>query len=361
MVSRPPILLAVLAAALALGARPAAADTELGSANPGAAPTGFACAGTCQGAAVGFRQLALAGAVVEAPEDGVLVSARVYARRSAGSAPPSVVVLRPGAGLAATIVGRAPVPGVGAAQGLREVQGLHLPVQAGDTLGFLLRPGEVDLGVRSRPSPDGAVVRFGDPCAPCGADGGTGRELLLAGTVEPDDDGDLLGDETQDPDRGGLGDEEPFEEDRGLFDDEFADEDLEDGLARPERRRRLRLLRVLTGRNGVTRLVLRPPGPGRLTAVAGTLRNKPVATAGTRVFGTARVRLRLVPTAAGRRLLARRGPLRVRLRATHRSPAGRRQALTRRLALGAARPRRRSEGDAGGHRRRVAHRQPPRG
>jgi hypothetical protein len=354
MVFRLPITVATAVLALALGAGPARADSEVGSPNPGAAPSGFACAGNCRGPAVGFRQLALAGAVVEAPEDGVLVSARVYARRTAGSAPPSVAVLRPGAGLGATIAGRAPLPGVTAAGGLRELGGLHLPVQAGDSLGFLLRPGEVDLGVRSRPSPDGAVVRFTDPCAPCGEDGGTGRELLLAGTVEPDDDGDLLGDETQDPDGGGFAEEGPFEEDPGLFEDESGDD--EDGEpAPPGRRRRLRLVRVLTGRSGVKTLVVRAPGPGRLTAVAGA-KSKRVAFASTRVFGPGRVRLRLVPTAPGRRLLARRAPLRVQVRLTFRSQAGRRQALTRQLAIGAARPRRGSERDARGHRRRVTER-----
>ena len=127
MVFRLPIIVATVVLALALGAGPARADTELGSANPGAAPSGFACAGNCRGPAVGFRQLALAGAVVEAPEDGVLVSARVYARRTAGSAPPSVAVLRPGAGLSATIAGRAPLPGVTAAGGLRELGGCTCP------------------------------------------------------------------------------------------------------------------------------------------------------------------------------------------------------------------------------------------
>ncbi len=61
----------------------------------------------------------------------------------------------------------------------------------------MFRRGEVDLGVRDRPNPDGAVVGFG------GQNGGTGSELLLDGTIEPDFDADLLGDETQDPDGGG--------------------------------------------------------------------------------------------------------------------------------------------------------------
>ena len=348
-------LLAVLALALCAG--PAGAATELGSDNPGAAPTGFACAGGCGGPVTGFRQLALAGGVVEAPEDGVLVSARAYARRSGGSAPPSVVVVRPGAGLAGTIVGRAPLPGVTGSGGLRQVSGLHLPVQAGDSLGFLLRAGEVDLGVRNRPSPDGAVVRLTDPCAPCGEDGGTGRELLLAGTLEPDEDGDLLGDETQDPDRGGLGEEEPFdfEEDPGLFEDELEEEP---GTPAAGSRRRLRLLRVLTGRNGTATLVLRAPGAGRLTAVATALppRRARVGAAGTRVFGSARVRLRLVPSRKGRKLLARRDRVPCRVKVTFRSASGRRQVLTRRLVL-----RSRLKRDARVHRRRVPERQTPRG
>ena len=330
-----------------------------------AAPSGFACGGNCGGGVAGFRQLALAGAVVEAPEDGVLVSARVYLRRTGGSTPPSVVVLRPGAGLSATIAARAPVPGVTMGAGVREVGGLHLPVQAGDSLGVLMRPAELDLGVRGRPSPDGAVVRLTDPCAPCGEDGGTGRELLLAGTVEPDDDGDLLGDDTQDPDGGGLLTEEPLDEEFGPFDDEFSEDDfVGEDPAGGAPGRRLRLLRVLTGRLGAPTLVLRAPGPGRLTAMAVTPppANRRVAAAGTRVFGTARVRLRLIPSAAGRRLLARRGGLRVRLRVRFRSAAGRRQVLSRPLVLGAIRrrPGKRSERDAGRDGRRVTERQPPR-
>ena len=88
---------------------------------------------------------------------------------------------------------------------LHEVDDLHLAVEAGDSVGFLFRTGEVDLGARTRPRPDGAIQSFTQPCGPCGMDGGTGVELLYDAVVEPDVDADGLGDETQDPDGGGLG------------------------------------------------------------------------------------------------------------------------------------------------------------
>ena len=46
---------------------------------------------------------------------------------------------------------------------------------------------------------------FATPCDPCGMDGGTGMELLFDAVVEPDTDGDAMGDESQDADGGGLG------------------------------------------------------------------------------------------------------------------------------------------------------------
>lgn len=342
MAPRLTITAGLAALALAVATGPAEASVVLGSEDPGAAPSDSACAGGCPDPVVGFRQLGLAGAVVEAPEDGVLVSASAHLRRTAGSEPPVVVVLRPDVGLGATIVARAPMPAVPTGDGLRGVEDLHLPVEAGDSLGLLVRPDEVQLGVRSRPSPDGAVVRLTDPCAPCGADGGTGRELLLSGTVEPDADADLLGDETQDPDGGGLVEEEPFGPGEDFFEDEFGEDEFgEDDPAEPRRPRRLRLLRVLTGRGGAITLVLRAPGPGRLTAGARVpaAEDRRIAQASTRVPRAGRIRLRLVPSAAGRRLLARPGPLRVRVRVSFRSRAGRRQALSRTLTIGAARPR----------------------
>ena len=78
---------------------------------------------------------------------------------------------------------------------MHEVGDLHLPVEAGDAIGFLLPSGQVDLGLRTRRQPDGAVQWFTEPCGPCHMDGGTGRELLVEATIEPDEDEDSLGDE----------------------------------------------------------------------------------------------------------------------------------------------------------------------
>jgi hypothetical protein len=171
----------------------ASAATTLGSPDSGASPDRYWCASRgCPSGEVGLRQLALAGAQVEADEEGVLVSARAFARRNAGSAAARVVVLRPDSGIGATIVASAPLPVTSRSGALASVGGLRGPVEPGDMVGVLFPAQEIDLGVCSRPSPDGAVVTFGPRCAPCGQNGGTGVELLLDATVEPDFDGDLL-------------------------------------------------------------------------------------------------------------------------------------------------------------------------
>ena len=204
MTVRPLPLAAAFLAALTVGASRADAATFLGSQDTSATPDGFACDGCPAGVGVGFRQFALRQATVEAPEDGVITSATVNARR---------IARRRGAAR------RGPAPGRRTASSLAwsrlraaaadrrrlHADDLHLPMQRGDSLGFLYRTGEVALGVRNRPRPDGAVQSFTQPCDPCGMDGGTGRELLLDAVLEPDVDADSLGDETQDADGGGLG------------------------------------------------------------------------------------------------------------------------------------------------------------
>jgi hypothetical protein len=349
------LLTAALVPALCLGAQRADASVVLGSPDPTAPPTAFACADCKAGAAVGFRQLGLQGAAVEAPEGGVLVSARAYAKRIAGSESPRIAVLRPADGITATIADSAPLPVSSKSGAVHEVVDLHLAMEPGDSLGLLLRAGQVDLGVRERPTPDGAVVSFALPCSPCGTDGGTGNELLFGGTVEPDYDGDLLGDETQDPDGGGA-----------LFDEllgEPLDETVYDEL-QPRQRRSLRLVRVTPTRAGGAVLLLATPRAGRLTAAAtarvprrrrssrrATVRRtatlpdrrrrssrsavrRTIALGRARAVGPGRVRLRLRPSRAGQRLLARRGRLRTRLVVAFDPARGRRRELDRVLTLG---------------------------
>ena len=136
--------------------------------------------GSPAGASVGFRQFALRGADVEAPEDGVLVEAGAFAKRISGSEPARVAVLRPADdGVGVSVVASAPLPVTSPTGSVEQVEGLRLPVRQGDAVGILYRAGQVDLGVRSRPRPDGAVQSLTNPCAPCGADGGTGVELPL--------------------------------------------------------------------------------------------------------------------------------------------------------------------------------------
>jgi hypothetical protein len=307
-------LAAALTLALLLGVQRADAATQLGAPDTSAAPTAFACAAGCpSGASVGFRQFALQGSDVVAEEPGVLVSARVNAKRLGGSAQPRIAVLRPvdGDPVGVTVGDFAPLPVVSQGAAVHEVQDLHLRVEAGDSVGFLLPPGQVDLGVRTRPKPDGAVQWFTEPCGPCHMDGGTGTELLFDATIEPDFDDDGLGDETQDPDAG-FGDEF-FEDDE--FDDWFdeLDEDEEDEDS-TRARRRLRLLDLDRARNGDPILEIATPGRGRLSGVVTTSggiwdRGTPrtIGAGEARVERVSRQRLRLRLTRAGRRILNRRG------------------------------------------------------
>jgi hypothetical protein len=312
-------ILAALPIALLIGA-PAHASTFMGSQDPSAKPDGLACATGCSpGTSVVFRQFALRGATLEAPEDGVLVSAEVQATRIAGAALPRIAVLRPDAdGIGATIAGSAPVALSTQAGETSVVDDLHLEMRAGDSIGLIVPAGQVDLATRARPRPDGAVQSFTPPCGPCGTDGGTGTELLFAAVVEPDIDEDGLGDETQDPDGGGLGLDweddwfEDFEEGDELDEDFFSD--------RP-RQARLRLLDIDRRRGGGATMVVRVPRAGSVGAAitlpasrrTGVGPFTTILTGDKDVRRPGRVRLRLAATPAGTRALDRRGRLRTKV------------------------------------------------
>jgi hypothetical protein len=313
-----------LAAALLMGfgAQRAEAATFMGSTDTSAAPDAFACEQCPPGQMVGFRQFTLRGAVVEAPEDGVLVSASANAKRLGGAQEPRIAVLRPAGedDARVTVVDSAPLPVSSPTPVVHDVDGLALRVQRGDSIGLLVPAGEVDLGVKRRPSPDGGVQSFTQPCEPCGMDGGIGKELLFDAVVEPDVDDDGMGDETQDPDGGGLG--EDWEDD--WFDDfeegDELDEDLDEDAA-PTARRRLRLLDAdrRRGRRGAS-LLLRVPRAGRIGAAI-TLPNQrtgegpfvTILTGDTRATRAGRVRLRVDPTVPGQRALSRRERLRTKV------------------------------------------------
>ncbi len=310
--------LAALLVAFPLAAQRADASTTLGSPDPTATPDAFACVACPPGAGMAFQQFALRGATVEAPEDGVLVSASVFAKRISGIDQPRISLLRPAGdgGAGVTLGDSVPVPVSSAAGETSDVEDLHLPVQRGDALGFVFPSGQVDLGVRQVPRPDGAVQSFSPPCDPCGSDGGTGAELLLNAVIEPDVDADGLGDESQDPDGGGLGTD--------WEDDWYEDYDEGDALdadiastAPRAVRRRLRLLKAERRRDGAT-LVLRVPRAGSLSAAitlpavrkTGAGPFLTILTGEMRVKHAGRVRLRLRATAPGERVLARPGRLR---------------------------------------------------
>jgi hypothetical protein len=308
--------------AIFLGAGRADAASYLGSPDTSAPPDAFACAVCAPGTSIGLQQFALRGALTEAPEDGVLVSASVYAKRIAGGEQPRVAVLRPAddGGPGVTVAASAPLPVSSPGGAVHEVQGLHLEVDVGDSVGFLFRTGEVDLGARVRARPDGAVQSFTQPCGPCGMDGGTGVELLYDAVVEPDFDEDGLGDETQDPDGGGLGLDweddwfEDFEEGDEL------DEDFGEDAALAARRR-LRLLDVERLRGGGASLLLRVPKRGRLRAGVTLPANRrtgagpflTILTGDLRVKRAGRVRLHLASTSPGARVLARRKSVRTKV------------------------------------------------
>ncbi len=330
MTVRPLHLAAAFLAALTVGASSADAATFLGSQDTSATPDGFACGDCPAGVEVGFRQFALRQATVEAPEDGVVTAASVNARRIAGTEAPRVAVLRPGAdGVSLAVVASAPLP---LTADVSAYDDLHLPMKRGDSLGFVYRTGEVSLGIRNRPRPDGAVQSFSLPCGPCGMDGGTGTELLLDAVLEPDVDADGLGDETQDPDGGGLGPNwvDDWFTDYNAGDRLDDDEDTKDfgdsrngGDSRDDRRagkrkphrvpKDLRLLQ--SDRRGMrTSLLISAPKAGMISAsvtLPGNAKSgagpfTTILTGSKSVKRAGRVRLTLNSTPAGTRVLSRR-------------------------------------------------------
>lgn len=206
---------------------------------------------------------------------------------------------------------------------------LHLPVEAGDAIGFLLPSGQVDLGLRTRRQPDGAVQWFVEPCGPCHMDGGTGRELLVEARVEPDEDEDLLGDESQDPDYG-LDDEQSEELEEDEYDDWFDElESDEEKEPVPTRVRRLRLRDLDRARNGDLFVRVETPRHGRLGGIVTTSAGRwdigvprTIGVGEARANRSNRVRLRLRLSPAGRRIVQRPGRERARIVVYHLSRSG---------------------------------------
>ena len=224
------IVLPLSVAAMLFAAQGADASTYLGSADATADPDAYICAACPASTTYGFRQFALRQATVEAPESGVLVSASFNAKRITGTEDPRIAILRPDDnGVSLRVVDSAPIALTG---DFTRVDDLHLPMERGDSVGFMFRTGEVDLGVKLRPKPDGAIQSFTAPCDPCGMDGGTGTELLMDAVLEPDVDDDGMGDESQDVDGGGLGMD--WEED--WFEDWDAGDQLDEELQGEEAR-----------------------------------------------------------------------------------------------------------------------------
>jgi hypothetical protein len=316
-------LAAAVLLAVSLGAQRADAASFLGSPDVSAAPDGFVCASCPPGTSVGYRQFALRRATLEAPESGVVVSASVQAKRIAGTEDPRIAILRPDdeLGVSQTVVASAPVPVSSPTGSLQRVEGLHLRIETGDSIGFLFRAGEVDLGVRMRTRPDGAVQSFPQPCGPCGMDAGSGVELLLDAVVEPDVDADGLGDESQDPDGGGLGPdwEDDWFEDYDAGDE--LDEDFGDDQGSRPGRRALAVLDLDRLRGGHATLLVRVPKAGRVSASVTLPASRRTGagpflttlTGETRARHPGRVRLRLDATPAGRRVLKRHKALRTKV------------------------------------------------
>ena len=315
-------LAAALVVAMALGAQRADAATYLGSPDTSADPDAYACAACPAGTSMGFRQFALRGATVEAPEDGVLVAASVHAKRIAGAEEPRIAVLRASDGDSAgvTIVDSAPLPGRPGPARCTRSRTCTCRSSAATRSASSSPRARWTSACATRSRPDGAVQSFVQPCDPCGADGGTGAELLFDAVIEPDVDEDGLGDESQDADGGGLGLD--WEDD--WFDDfeegDELDEDLFDD-ASPAARRRLRLLDVDRRRGQDATLLLRVPRAGRLSAaitrpgdrLTGAGPFLTILTGDVRVRRAGRVRLRVNSTEPGARLLARRPRVRTKV------------------------------------------------
>jgi hypothetical protein len=311
-------LAALLVAFPLAAAQGADASTILGSPDATAMPDAFACAACPPGESMVFQQFALRGATVEAPEDGVLVSASVTAKRISGADQPKIAILRP-ADTGVTVADTVPVPVSSAAGETSDLDDLHVPVRRGDAIGFVLPSGQVDLGVRTVQRPDGAVQMFSEPCDPCGSDGGTGSELLFNAIVEPDVDADGLGDESQDPDGGGLGTD--WEDDWYEDYDEGDALDADIASNAPRRiRRQLRLLKAERTNHGAT-LTLRVPRAGNVSAAitlpsvrkTGAGPFVTILTGERRVTQGGRIKLKLRATAPGERALARPSRLRTKV------------------------------------------------
>lgn len=313
-------LAALLVAFPLAAAQRAEASTILGSPDATATPDAFACAMCPPGQSMAFQQFALRRATVEAPEDGVLVSASVTAKRISGVDQPKIAILRPAdEGTGVTVQDAVPVPVSSATGETSDLEDLHVPVQRGDALGFVFPSGEVDLAVRTVSRPDGAVQTFTQPCDPCGSDGGTGSELLFDAVVEPDVDADGLGDESQDPDGGGLGTEwvDDWYEDYGEGDS--LDADISSNAPR-RNRRQLRLLKAERINQGAT-LTLRVPRPGSVSAAVtlpsvrktGAGPFLTILTGEMRVKHAGRVKLKLRATPPAERVLARPSRLRTKV------------------------------------------------
>jgi hypothetical protein len=144
-------LLAALPLALLVGVPATHASTFIGSEDPAAYPDTFACAAVCAPGTNVFRQFALRGATLEAPEDGVLVSAEVHAKRISGDAQARIAALRPDDedGVGVTIADSAPIAVASPTGETAAVENLHLAVQERDSIGLIVPAGQVDLGVRA--------------------------------------------------------------------------------------------------------------------------------------------------------------------------------------------------------------------
>lgn len=199
-------LLAVCTALMApaLPAAPAAAAVVVGQDLALGAQASDGGAGPCPGGADHCTVALLRdaqGAPAAVPADGVLTEARVRAAAGADQEV-RVRVLRPEAGGTFRPVATSPVVTL---DGSGDVQGLAvaLPVRAGDVLA--LRGASLP-GTFAPSSGDGAHTVHGEPPAwpvgdaPRAPDEGATvpGDLLLAAVLEPDDDGDGAGDETQD-------------------------------------------------------------------------------------------------------------------------------------------------------------------
>ena len=199
----PAIAGAAALAGLLIAAAPASAAVTVGSDLTAIADGGLQCGSPPDGPACTAAPLTIPGAQLTAPTDGVVVRWRIKVGMPGSVAQPvRFRVIRQSGGLApGTGVGTSAAEMVPATPGVYTFA-TRLPIRAGDTIGIDCCPNPKLGRYFDFDSPTSTYQFWDEPLA----DGETAApfpipgtmELLVNADIEPDCDGDGLGDESQD-------------------------------------------------------------------------------------------------------------------------------------------------------------------